>query len=107
MIDPYLLMLSSWVSPYLDTIAFSFVASILVIYGTQINKSVQSVIAGAHFLLRTLVFIVLCSIGLGVTLSWGTDLLAQLLKQIPSLWLGLLVILSFMVIGWQAEKTSR
>lgn len=107
MIEDFLFQLSSWLRPHLGLIAFSYVASLLAIFGHRVCRGVQSMMAGAHFILRTLVFIMLCAIGLGIILSFGSQLLSQWLAQIPSLWLGLTIVVSFMVVGWLAEKYSR
>ncbi len=105
--DDYLLQLSAWIRPHLGLIAFSYMASLLAIFGNRISRGIQSMLAGAHFLLRTLVFILICALGLGLMLRYGSHYLLLGLSKIPNLWLGLTVVISFLVIGWLAEKYSR
>lgn len=102
-----LFQLTAWLAPHLGTIVFAAIASLLVIFGNRINRAVFSFVKDAHFVLRTLVFILLCAVGYGLLLTFFADLLKDLLLMIPRLWLGLVIILGFMVIGWLAEKNSR
>lgn len=105
--DDILLQLTAWVRPHLGLIAFSYLASLLAIFGHRLSRGLQAMLAGAHFLLRTLVFILLCALGLGLIIQYGSHYLLIVLGTVPHLWLGLTVIVSFLVIGWLAEKYSR
>ncbi|WP_119395288.1 DUF3392 family protein [Salinibius halmophilus] len=107
LIQDFLYQLTGWLRPHLTTIVYAAIASLLVIFGNRINRAVFSFVKDAHFLLRTLVFILLCAVGYGLLLIFFADLLRQGLLMIPSLWLGLVIVLGFLVIGWLAEKNSR
>ncbi len=93
--------------PHLTFIASAFIATILVIYGDRINKAVWVMVKGAHFVIRTLVFIALCAIGYGTLSVYLVPLLRDLLLAAGSVWLGLIVVLAFIGIGVLAEKQSR
>lgn len=107
LIQDFLYQLTAWLRPHLTTVVYAAIASLLVIFGNRINRAVFSFVKDAHFLLRTLVFILLCAVGYGLLLIFFADLLRQGLLMIPRLWLGLVIVVGFLVIGWLAEKNSR
>jgi hypothetical protein len=83
------------------------VATLLVIYGHHVNRAVWALMRRAHFILRTLAFIVLCAVGYGMIVVYLVPLVSRLLSIGGSLWLGVLVVLVFILVGWLAEKNSR
>ena len=56
---------SGWFRPHLTFIASAYIATILVIYGSRINKAVWALVVGALFFIITLVFVALCAVGYG------------------------------------------
>lgn len=98
---------SSWFRPHLTFIASALIATVLVIYGSRINKAVWALVKGAHFIIRTLVFIALCAFGYGALTVYMVPLLRELLLFSGTLWLGPVVVVVFVVIGILAEKQSR
>ena len=98
---------SSWFRPHLTFIASALIATVLVIYGSRINKAVWALVKGAHFIIRTLVFIALCAFGYGALTVYMVPLLRELLLFSGTLWLGPVVVVVFVVIGSPAEKQSR
>ena len=98
---------SGWFRPHLTFIASALIATLLVIYGDRINKAVWVLVKGAHFIIRTLVFIALCAFGYGALSVYLVPLLKKALLLPGSLWLGPVVILAFVLIGMLAERQSR
>lgn len=107
MIADFTLALSRWFYPHLTFIASSLIATILVIYGGRINKAVWALVRGAHFLIRTLVFIALCAFGYGAIAVYLLPVVKKLLLLFGSFWLGPLVVACFLVVGLLAERHSR
>ena len=99
--------ISSWFLPHLTFIASALIATILVIFGDRINKAVWVLVKGAHFVVRTLVFIALCAFGYGALSVYCVPLLKKLLLIAGPLWVGPVVILVFLLVGMLAEKLSR
>ncbi len=97
---------SSLFAPHLRFLASAMVASLLVIFGKDINRGVLGLVKRAHFVLRTLVFVILCAVGYGFITVQGGIWLAQLLGQIDRLFLGVVIVLLFIGIGWLAERRS-
>jgi cation transport ATPase len=98
---------SGWFRPHLTFIASAYIATILVIYGARLNKAVWALVKGAHFIVRTLVFVALCAIGYGTISVYLVPVVRDVLLLAGALWLGPLVVLSFLLIGWLAEHHSR
>lgn len=98
---------SGWFRPHLTFIASALIATILVIYGERINKAVWALVKGAHFIIRTLVFVALCAFGYGAAAVFLVPWVKKALLLPGSLWLGPVVVLIFFIVGWLAEKHSR
>lgn len=98
---------SSWFRPHLTFIASALIATILVIYGERINKAVWALVKGAHFIIRTLVFIALCAFGYGAIAVFLVPWVRKMLLFPGSLWLGPVVVLAFVLVGILAERGSR
>lgn len=106
-ITDLLLSLSGLIRPHLTFVSSALVATLLVIYGNDVNRAVWTLIRRAHFIVRTLVFILLCAIGYGLIAVFLVPLVSRLLLMAGSVWFGLIVVLVFVLVGWLAEKHSR
>ncbi len=100
-------VLSEWIRPHLAVIAMALVATILVLYGADLNRFIKKRIGHLHFALRLLLFVLLCSFGYGLLLILGSLALAWLLAQISSTALFLAVVLLFLAIGFLAERKHQ
>ena len=98
---------SGWFRPHLTFIASALIATILVIYGERINKALWVMVKGAHFIVRTLVFIALCAFGYGAIAVFLVPWVKKALLLPGSLWLGPVVVVTFLLVGWLAERNSR
>ncbi len=99
--------LTGWVQPHLPTIALAVVATLLVIFGDDINRFVRDSVRQLPFLLRVGIFVLLCAFGYGAATAFLAPLLAQLLGLLPALWLGLAVVCIFLLLGWLAERRHQ
>ncbi|GGO69916.1 DUF3392 domain-containing protein [Bowmanella pacifica] len=99
-----LLQLTRWLSPYMAEIAMTLVATILVVYGDVANKQIKSFLSPYHFVLRTLVFVLICAFGYGAFILFVTPFIKDLLVMIPGLYRGLTIVLSFLLLGYLAEQ---
>lgn len=102
-----LVSLSGLIRPHLTFISSALVATLLVIYGNSLNRAVWTLVRGAHFIIRTLVFIALCAVGYGALTVYLIPFVRRLLLMAGSVWLGVLVVAIFILVGWLAEKHSR
>lgn len=85
----------------------AIMATLLVIYGETVNRLLKRQIGGLHFILRTVIFILLCTFGYGALLIYATPLLSKLLASVGMIYLGPLVLGVFITLGTIAEKKNR
>ncbi len=98
---------SSWVRPHLSLIAFAFVATLLVMYGAEINRFIRDATKPYHLLVRVLVFILVSAFGYGWATGKLSALLAQLLASKAGSWTGVLVLGIFIGLGFLAERKNH
>ena len=90
--------------PYQYQASLAIVATLLVIFGNQINGFVKKAIAKQHFIIRTLVFVLLCAFGYGLATVFLTQLLNQQLSQLANLYLLPTILAIFILLGAYAQK---
>ena len=93
-----------WFRVYQYQSAMAIVATLLVIFGNNINMIVKKAVAKQHLLVRCLVFILVCAFGYGLLTIWLTGLLAQQLAKIPSLYVLPTIISIFVLLALYAQK---
>lgn len=100
----FFIPLSAFLKPHLPFIATAFTTALLVIYGDSINRSVKKRFSQNHFLIRTTVFILLCSIGYGLLTAWITPAVKLVLLYFGEAFFAPTVILAFLFLGIIAER---
>ncbi|MDP5031601.1 DUF3392 domain-containing protein [Paraglaciecola sp.] len=95
--------LSRVMQPHYSAIALSMVATVLVIYGDVLNKRLKRFVSPHHFIIRTLVFVVVCAFGYGLLTVFAAPFVKQLLLMIPFVYRGISIILIFLLLGYLAE----
>ncbi|MEW6992001.1 DUF3392 domain-containing protein [Colwelliaceae bacterium 6441] len=99
-----LIQAGQWFRPYQYQCALAIIATILVIFGNDINNVIKQLVRKQHFILRTVVFIFVCAIGYGLATVWLTGILSQQLAKIPNLYIVPVVSLIFIGLGMYAQK---
>lgn len=90
--------------PYQYQCALAIVATILVIFGNQINDVIKQAVRKQHFVIRTIIFIFVCAVGYGLATVWLTNLLSLQLAKIPNIYIAPLVTVIFILLGMYAQK---
>jgi len=96
--------LGHWFRPYQYQSALAIIATVLVIFGNDINSAIKKLVVRQHFIVRTSVFILVCAFGYGLLTVWLTSLLAQQLAKLPDLYLLPVVFTVFFTLGIYAQK---
>ena len=96
--------LSRWCRGNLYDISLAIMATLFVLFGPGINAWVQKSISGLNFVLRTLLFILLCALGYGMLIVHAPPLLAKGLAQLNNYTLAPALALAFVAIGMIAER---
>ena len=107
MLMELLTSLGQWLRPYSADIALALVASLLVIGGNDINKWIKKQVGNAHFVIRTLVFILVCTFGYGALTVLLTQVLKTQLNALSASTLALVVLGSFMILGMMAQRRNQ
>lgn len=99
--------LAQWLRPYLSDFAMMIMATLLVIYGDNINRALKRQLAGMHFVFRTLAFVLICAFGYGLLVIWLTPIIAQLLAQLPNSYLAPVCVGVLLGVGLLAESKRQ
>jgi len=102
-----LIDLGSVIRAYNSDIALAFVASLLVIVGGDINRYIKNRVRSTHFLIRMSVFIAVCTFGYGVLTILLTKVITSQLAQLSSLYLPVVIIFGFVILGIYAERKRQ
>jgi len=106
-ITDLLLQAGAWLKPYSMQLAVAFVATLLVIYGDAINKTVRVFVKPYPFLVRITAFIVLCTLGYGALTVWGSGQVHQLMLHLPGVLFAPVVFAAFIILGVLAERFHK
>lgn len=107
MLDVMLQPLAEWYLPYRTQCAMAIIATLLVLYGADINNAIKRMIAPMHFALRTLVFILVCAFGYGMLTALLTPLLAQQIAKLPNIYEAPAIFGFFVALGTVAQKQRQ
>ena len=98
---------ASWVSPHLELIAFSFICTLLVLYGNEITRLCKHLMRSYPFWVRVIIFMIVSGVGYG----WATNELTVLLKTriltAAGNWLFVWVLLIFIALGLLADRKRQ
>lgn len=101
---------SQWLYPWLSEISMAIVSTVLILSVGLILKFVKQQIVGLHFVFRSLIFILLCSLGsfaFASLLVYLTPMLSKLLTAVGMIYLGPCVLCIFITLGLLAEKKNH
>lgn len=99
-----LIELGQWFRPYQYQTALAIVATILVVFGNDINSAIKHLFRKQHFIVRTLAFVLICAFGYGLATVWLTSVLASQLAKVPTVYIVPLVVTVFIGLGMYAQK---
>ena len=88
-------------------IAMMILATLLVIYGDEVNLLVKKSVSNYPFIVRALIFVALCAFGYGYLLIGFTPILASWIYTIPLHLLGPAVLGLLLVLGVLAERKKQ
>jgi len=102
-----LFALADWIRPHSDNIALALIATLLVVYGDDINRAVKNQLRPYPYIVRLIGFVVLCAFGYGALTVYATPVLEDMINRIPSLYLAPVVMLLFLMVGLLAERRRQ
>ena len=99
-----LTLASSALRPHLSNIMFAYSATLLAIFGGNINGLVRDWVKHLNFLIRLLAFIALVAFGYGALTLFLSHLMVQCIAKIDDVFLSPILILAFILLGVLAEE---
>lgn len=97
--------LSRWSRGHLYDISLAIMATLLVLFGPGINNWIRRSIGGLNFLLRTLLFVLVCVAGYGLAIIFLTPWLESGLGYFNNYTLAPALVLIFFLIGVLADRS--
>jgi len=99
-----LIELGQWFRGYQYQSAMAIIATLLVIFGNDINNNLKKLVAKQHFIIRSAIFVLVCAFGYGVLTVWLTGLLSTQLSHIPDVYILPVIFVIFSLLGIYAQK---
>lgn len=107
MLLDFLTQIGSVLRPYNSDVALALVASLLVITGSDINRYIKRQISSANFVVRTTIFIVVCTFGYGALTVLLTNVVKTQLASLSNSYLAITVLACFLALGIYAERKQQ
>ena len=98
---------SNQIRQHLGKIGFAFFATLLAIFGQDINRVIRKKIYDHHFIVRTIIFIFWCAFGYGWLVLFIAPQFAELLRYAPPRALPAIVLVLFTLLGILAERKRK
>ncbi|MCL1144073.1 DUF3392 domain-containing protein [Shewanella gaetbuli] len=98
---------ASYVSPWLSEISTALIACLIVMFAVDINRVVRRLLTGRGFVIRTLVFVLINAFGYGLAIVAISPILASQLKLLPGYWMLTAIVVSFLILGFWAQKNRQ
>ncbi len=95
------------IKPYLWQVSFAIVATLLVIYGADINGAVKKRIQRFNFVIRVMIFMLVCAFGYGFVTILLAKLLKECLDHLGGVYLAAVVCAFFFIVGILAERKRQ
>ena len=102
-----IIWLAELMRPHNKEIALAMVATLLVIFGDVINRTLRRLVSKQPIWFRVSAFIALCAFGYGALSVWLTPLLSRFLLAQSSVVYVTTVITSFLIVGILAERFQK
>ena len=87
--------------------ALGVVATLIFVYGDEINGLIKKQIQGYHFLIRLLIFVLLCTFGYGALTIFLSKVIAGFLDSLDPIYLASVLIVFFVFVGILAERKKQ
>lgn len=82
----------------------AIVATLIFVYGNDLNRFVKRQVRNKHFLVRLSIFVLVCAFGFGLATVLGMTLISRLLQRLDRELLAPVVLAIFVGIGFLAER---
>ena len=98
---------SVFLHPYQDEISMAMVATVLVIYGNDLNRLVKKEIKNNNFLIRYTVFVLVSAFAYGMVTVFASKVLTRLINMLDTSIQCIAIIAVFLLLGFLAERKNH
>ena len=98
---------AQFLHPYLSQIAMLITVCLIALYANDLNKFIKGIVGRQHFIIRTVLFIVITAFGYGALTLWLTPFIATGLASLKNVWLAPVVSVIFIVLGVVADRKNQ
>lgn len=91
-------------STHLHDISLALVATMLVIFGDHVNRTLKRTVSNWIFLARITAFVLMCTFGYGLLTLWGQPLVYWLLTHLAPMFRPSVILVCFVFLGVLAER---
>ncbi len=99
-----ILTLSKWSRSHLHDISLAIMATALVLLGPALISWVRRSIGHLNFVIRTLIFVLVCAIGFGLAMIYLTPMLVSAFAHLNNYTLAPVLLMTFILIGILADR---
>lgn len=103
-ITDFLTTMAGWMKPYLNEIGLSMAATLLVVYGDNIVSVFKKQLGSLQFFLKITLFVLFCAFGFAFLTSIATPFFTNLMRDIDDIWLPVVIVAGFYLIGLGAQR---
>ncbi|WP_428772420.1 DUF3392 domain-containing protein [Vibrio sp.] len=103
----YLVPAGKFLAPYLPEISAALIACCLVMLGGEINALLRRLMRNQHFIVRTLVFVLVNAFGYGLVIIKATPYLTSTLRNLHLGMMFSVVLACFIIIGMWAQRNRQ
>ncbi|XAW90430.1 DUF3392 domain-containing protein [Vibrio sp. CDRSL-10 TSBA] len=96
-----------YIAPYLSEISTALIACLLVMCGGEINALLRRVLRNQHFIVRTVIFIMINAFGYGLIIIKASPYLTRTLSDLEQGMMFGIIVISFVVIGLWAQRNRQ
>ena len=96
-----------WIHSIIPQISFAIIATLLIIYGNNINRFVKKLLKRQNFIVRILIFVLVCGFGYGALTVFSSELLEDFLCSLDKKLLTPILLSALVIVGILAERKNQ
>jgi hypothetical protein len=107
MVTTAIAYLASFIHTYLHEIAFGITSITMVLFGPYINRNLQRLVRNFHWLLRYVIFVLLCTAGYAFLSQVVYRGIKQMLHTLSNPLLVVTTVLLYLMLAWVAKEQKK
>ena len=100
-------IIGNYLTPYLNDISIAMIICLLIIFSSDVNRGIRTLLSRYHFLVRMVIFITINAFGYGLLIIKFSPRLASFLHSLQPALMLFIIITTFFIIGMLAQKKKH